>query len=426
MKLNNLMTNLFYVILFFSSLLHSSNCLVSFEDYEVDYDKYTPTLGLTSTSTSSSSPPSSKIFNVVTQFGAVNDGKTDATKAFLNAWNAACASLAPSQINVPKGSYLLKPIIFEGTKCKTSITFIIDGTLVATNNDYSKDHWLSFHSVNALHIKGGVLDAKGQNLWDCKTAGHGCPRDATSLSIANSKNIMVEELTSTNSQMFHIAINTCENINMRAVTITADADSPNTDGIHLQQSKEITITNSQFRTGDDCISMGPNNQNIWIESVFCGPGHGISIGSLGRASEEGVLVQNVTVKSATFKGTDNGLRIKTFSSPIKGHVRDIYFLGATMTDVRNPIIIDQNYCTRGNCDKGQGSGIQISNVVYKNIHGASSTPKIITFDCSPTTPCSGLKLQDVKLSYQPGTPKCEFNNARFMSTDSTHLSNCQV
>ncbi|KAL9233506.1 hypothetical protein vseg_008494 [Gypsophila vaccaria] len=419
------MTNLFYVI-FFSSLLHSSNCLASFEDYEVDYDEYTPTLGLTSTSTStsSSSPPSSKIFNVVTQFGAVNDGKTDATKAFLNAWNAACASLAPSQINVPKGSYLLKSIIFEGGRCKSSIEFTIDGTLVA-NNDYSKDHWLSFHSVDGLHIKGGVLDAKGQHLWDCKAAGHGCPRGAKSLSFDNSKNIKIEELTSTNSQMFHIAINACQNINMRAVTIKADGDSPNTDGIHLQLSKEITITNSQFRTGDDCISIGPNNQNIWIESVFCGPGHGISIGSLGRASDEGVLVQNVTVKSATFKGTDNGLRIKTFSSPIRGHVRDIYFIGATMTDVQNPIIIDQNYCTDGNCDKGQGSGIQISNIVYKNIHGASRTPKIITFDCSPTTPCSGLKLQDVELSYQSGTPKCEYKNAHMMSIDSAHLSNCK-
>ncbi|KAK9735812.1 hypothetical protein RND81_04G229900 [Saponaria officinalis] len=415
MKLNNMLTNLFY-LLFFSSLLHLSFSS-SFEDE--DDDDYSSSLELTAFSS-----PSSKKFDVVTQFGAKNDGNTDATKAFLNAWVAACASPTPSQLNVPKGNYLLKSIIFDGTGCKSSISFIIDGTLIA-GNDYNQ-HWISFrHVVSGLNIKGGVLDAKGKKLWDCKVAGRGCPTGAQSLSFDHCENIRIEDLTSKDSQMFHMALNYCQNINMKGVTVTAPKDSPNTDGIHIERSKGITITNSQFKTGDDCISIGPDNQNLWIESIYCGPGHGISIGSLGRGTDEGVLVQNVTVKSSTFKGTGNGLRIKTFSTPIKGDVKDIYFLGATMINVQNPIIIDQNYCPHNNCNKGQGSGIKISNVVYKNIQGASLTPKIINFDCSPTTPCSGLKLQNVKLDYQSGTPKCEYKNARLMSTDSMRL-NCQL
>ena len=59
------------------------------------------------------------------------------------------------------------------------------------------------------------------------------------------------------------------------MTILADANSPNTDGIHLAQSDQITIINSLIKTGDDCISIGPNNQNIWIQDISCGPGHGI-------------------------------------------------------------------------------------------------------------------------------------------------------
>ncbi|XP_074293833.1 polygalacturonase-like [Silene latifolia] len=355
-----------------------------------------------------------KIYDVVRDFGAKNDGNTDATPAFLNAWNTACASLTPSQIYVPKGNYVLGSISFEGFTCKSSTLFIIDGTLIASNID-TKEYWICFHNVNGLHIKGGVLDAKGKTLWDCKLGGRNCPMGAKSLNFDNSKNIIVEGLTSRDSHFFHIAINDCQNVNMGGILVTAPADSPNTDGIHIERSDRVTITHSQFMTGDDCISIGPQNQNLWIENVNCGPGHGISIGSLGKGqSDEGLLVQNVTVKSVTLTGTQNGLRIKTYASPIEGNVRDIYFLGATMTNVGNPIIIDQFYCPHGNCTTGQESAIQISNVAYKNIRGISSSPQIVTFDCSLEKPCDGLQLQDIKLTYTgPGAPHCEVKNAHW-------------
>ncbi|KAK9692201.1 hypothetical protein RND81_09G248100 [Saponaria officinalis] len=410
------MTNFIYLLLLLNLLINSSysspSSLLnpSSNRHRVDF----------------SSLSTLKSFNVIKTFGAKNDGKTDATKAFLNAWNAACASMLPSQIYVPNGKYLLNPINFEGN-CKSSILFRIDGTLLIANSAYyySDYSWIVFHNVDGLHIKGGVLDAKGKNLWDCKASHQSCPNGAKSLSFDNSKNIIVDGLTSTNSQMFHITINACQNINMGGVIITADADSPNTDGIHIEKSSEITITDSQIMTGDDCISIGPNNQNIWIENVFCGPGHGISIGSLGRESDENIVVKNVTVKTVTFMGTNNGLRIKTFSTPVNGIVKDIYFSEATMVNVRNPIIIDQNYCPQGNCPNNkEGSDIQISNVVYKNIHGSSTSQQIVTFDCSPKKPCYGLTLQDIKLSYQSNTTTCECQNCYLKVLSNLQLSHC--
>lgn len=61
-------------------------------------------------------------------------------------------------------------------------------------------------------------------------------------------------------------------------------------------------------------------------------------------------VQNVTVTTATFTGTQNGVRVKTWARPSNGFVRDVLFQHAVMNSVENPIIIDQNYCPdRGNC-----------------------------------------------------------------------------
>lgn len=68
-----------------------------------------------------------------------------------------------------------------------------------------------------------------------------------------------------------------------------------------------------------------------------------SIGSLGKnLKEDGV--QNVTVRSATFKGTQNGLRIKSWGQPSSGFARNIVFQHAVMSNVQNPIIINQHYC----------------------------------------------------------------------------------
>ena len=55
-------------------------------------------------------------------------------------------------------------------------------------------------------------------------------------------------------------------------------------------------------------------------------------------------MQNVTVKTVTFTGTQNGVRIKTWAKPSNGFVRGVLFQHATMINVQNPIIIEQNYC----------------------------------------------------------------------------------
>ena len=64
-------------------------------------------------------------------------------------------------------------------------------------------------------------------------------------------------------------------------------------------------------------------------------------------------VQNVTVKTATFTNTQNGVRIKTWGKPSKGFARNILFQDIIMNNVQNPIIIDQNYCPNNKGCPGQ-------------------------------------------------------------------------
>ncbi|TYG35714.1 hypothetical protein ES288_D13G004500v1 [Gossypium darwinii] len=307
-------------------------------------------------------------YNVL-NFGAKPNGKTDSTKAFLMAWKAACASADSTIIYVPKGRYLLGSMAFQGGCKSPQIIFRIDGTLVAPQ-DYrvlgKSTDWLSFEGVNGVSILGGALDAKGPSLWACKASHSNCPSGATTLSFTNSKNIRIRSLLSLNSQMFHIVINGCENVNVQGVRIIAAGNSPNTDGIHVQLSKNVNIIKCSIKTGDDCISVGPGTKNLWVEQVTCGPGHGISIGSLAKdLKEEGV--QNITMKKTIFLGTQNGLRIKSWARPSTGFVQGVRFMDSLMVNVQNPIVIDQNYCPHNlNCPN-QVSGIKIKDIIYEGI-----------------------------------------------------------
>jgi polygalacturonase len=95
------------------------------------------------------------------------------------------------------------------------------------------------------------------------------------LGIFNSNNINITSLTSRDSQMFHMEIDKCQNVKLERVTILAPGNSPNTDGIHIQASSFISIFRSNISTGDDCVSIGPGSNYLWMENVSCGPGHGI-------------------------------------------------------------------------------------------------------------------------------------------------------
>ncbi|XP_021839041.2 polygalacturonase-like [Spinacia oleracea] len=349
----------------------------------------------------------------IVALGAKPDPNIDSSNALKVAWKSACGSLGRSTIFIPQGRFLVRNAIkFSGKGCQTSgITFIIKGTIAAPKDFRvlgNSKTWVLFEDAYDVTISGGVFDGEGAGLWDCKRFGKGsCPRGVTTLGFINSMNIIVNGVTSLNSQLFHMVFNGCKNVKVQGAKISASGDSPNTDGIHVQKSTGVTILNSHIATGDDCISIGPGATNLWIQEITCGPGHGISIGSLGKELNE-AGVQNVTVKMTTFTNTQNGVRIKSWGRPSSGYVRNIVFQQLTMVHAQNPIIIDQNYCPSHKGCPNKVSGVRVSNVTYKDIRGSSATPIAVKLDCSSKYHCSGITMEDINLSHnnKPSSSSC--------------------
>ncbi|KAF8642752.1 hypothetical protein HU200_067134 [Digitaria exilis] len=366
-------------------------------------------------------------YNVV-RYGARPDASADAAGAFHRAWADACRSTRPATVHVPPGVYLVSTATFSGP-CHghVAVTFAIAGTLVAPSGlggRGSSGRWITFENLDGLVVSGGTLDGHFTGLTvrpQPRCVHHGKAILLTwlvavvfawplqSLTIANSRDVVVAGVRSVDSELFHVVVLQCVGVTVRGVMVEAPADSPNTDGIHVHRSSHVAVYDARISTGDDCVSIGPGNSHLWIERVACGPGHGIRYYALGK--QEGMAVEaveNVTVKTTWFTGTTNGLRIKTWGGTKRGFVRGVTFADATMAAVDNPIIIDQRYCPGGGAacagKSAASSSIRISDVRYVGIRGTSATPVAVTFDCSRSNPCSGIHLQDVALTYYHGRP----------------------
>ncbi|KAF2588911.1 hypothetical protein F2Q70_00038019 [Brassica cretica] len=123
-------------------------------------------------------------------------------------------------------------------------------------------------------------------------------------------------------------------------------------------------------------------------------------------NEDGV--ENVTLSSSVFTGTQNGVRIKSWARPSTGFVKNVFFQDLIMKNVQNPIIIDQKYCPDHQGCLTEHSGVKISQVTYKNIQGTSATKQAMKLVCSKSNPCTDITLQDIKLTYKKGTPATSY------------------
>lgn len=70
-----------------------------------------------------------------------------------------------------------------------------------------------------------------------------------------SSNLIVKGLRVKNSPQFHFRFDGCQNVHIESLTIKAHAQSPNTDGIHIENTNNVEIYNSLISNGDFFYSL---------------------------------------------------------------------------------------------------------------------------------------------------------------------------
>tara|TARA_B100000886_G_C20413612_1_gene488230 strand:+ start:63 stop:803 length:741 start_codon:yes stop_codon:yes gene_type:complete len=143
-----------------------------------------------------------------------------------------------------------------------------------------------------------------------------------------------------------------ENIIIDSVTIISPNNSPNTDGINPESSKNIFIKNSVISVGDDCVALksGRNNdgrarnlasENIYIKNCTFSNGHGgIVIGSELSGGVRNVVIEDCNMSSPNLL---RALRIK--SNKYRGaYVQNISMRNTKIDTIGGPIVgINMDY-----------------------------------------------------------------------------------
>ena len=296
------------------------------------------------------------------KYGAKADGVTKDTKAIQAAIDDCSKVKTGGTVTLSGGTFLSAPIVL-----KDNVTLeIAKGAMLLGSPDHDDYPQLEVfraagrqslvsadHARNIAITGGGTIDGNGASWWTeaRSTPGSGIvgvgvfrPR----LVVFNyCQHIRMEGITVQNSPSWQIVPYYSDDIVIRNIKVLAPYPSPNTDAIDPFSSSNMVIDHVYADTGDDNIAIksgeinspGPDSpsRNITITDCDFEHGHGLSIGS-----EIAGGVQNVHAERIHFKGTDQGIRIK--SARDRGNdVSNLSFKDLTMEGVKTAILITEYY-----------------------------------------------------------------------------------
>ncbi|GAV62003.1 Glyco_hydro_28 domain-containing protein, partial [Cephalotus follicularis] len=351
-------------------------------------------------------PTRSNIFDVLS-FGAKGDGVADDSKPLLAAWEAAC-KVSGATVEIPSEfKFLIKPITLQGP-CMPHIVLQIDGNLLAPPlqiGSWPKSsnllQWINFKWIHSFTIQGsGTIDGQGSEWWSKsqiyyiqENSKHTPYMKPTALRFYASFNVTVRDIKIINSPQCHLKFDNSGGVKVINITISSPENSPNTDGIHLQNTQNVEIQHSNIACGDDCVSIQTGCSNVHVHHIICGPGHGISLGALGR-DKSVACVSDIIIENILMQNTLYGVRIKTWQGGI-GSVKNVSFSTIQVSHVKVPITIDQYYCDKNIC-KNQTEAVEISGVKFDQIIGTYCVHPIY-IACSNDIPCTNVDLIDIQL-----------------------------
>lgn len=268
-------------------------------------------------------------------------------------------------------------------------------------------------AVNAEDITirgGGVIDGRGESWWSNRATPDPRPR---MIVFDHTRHVLMENVTVQNSPMWQIVPYYSEDLTFRNMKIYAPLpEGHNTDGIDPFSSKHVLIDHVTIDTGDDNIAIksgqpgspGPDAPSEDIHIVDCTflHGHGLSIGS-----EVSGGVRNVRVERVTFKGTTQGIRIK--SGRDRGNdIGDFVYKDITMEDVGVAIQITEYYGSPKGMNGGNAMVEPVTrltphmhDIAIENVK-VSSAKVAMTIDGLPEAPIQSVSLKNVVIYADKG------------------------
>lgn len=374
---------------------------------------------------------------VITDFGAVGDGKTLNTQAIQSAIDACPKN---GKVIVPEGKFLTGAL-----HLKSDMTLCIKQDGVILGSSRLEDYPIYQYRFEGLEtncyaslINAGIRD-KEEVIENITIEGHGAidasgsklrqlERDeragqpGRAICIRNAKNVYLKDITIKQSPAWCVHFIYSQEICCNHVMIYTRADEngniyegiANGDGIDIDSCRHVDIIHSVIATQDDCIAIksGRNEEgrqiakpteHVHISDCLFKTGFGIAVGS-----EMSAGIRDVTVHDCVFQNTYSIMSIKA-PRPRGGVIEDvlcedcIHFNYDTIYEdcewFRGAIYVDQFYSYKDfNSDEKKPVGVatpEIRNITFRNLEVDTVTGNAIYLVGLPEMPLKNITLDHV-------------------------------
>ena len=399
-------------------------------------------------------------FNVM-DYGVRNDGSAPATQGFRAAIQAAKA-VGGGTVYVPAGRYVTGPIeLVSNLVLDIDAGAVIQFTASREGFTYTKGRLegvegitpaplIGGHDLDHVTIRGrGVITTEnsewlklvrqpegvaGRAVWtqilealELKKPVPEADYEKAALAlrpsfirVMNSRNVLVEGLHIRGSSMWTIHLLYSERVMVRGVTIETFPGA-NTDGIDIDSSRDVMVSDCYLDTGDDaiCLKSGKNadglrvnrpTENVAITNCTVHHGHGAVV--LGSETSGGI--RNVVASNIVCHGTEKGVRIKSTRGR-GGLIENIRFDHWTMEDVPEAINVT-NYYTRAPEEPVSERTPVFRNIAVSNMT-ITGSKVAINIEGLPEMPVTGLQISNIIASAKTGmkaynTSRLELRNVQ--------------
>ncbi|MHC4872854.1 MAG: glycoside hydrolase family 28 protein [Planctomycetota bacterium] len=265
--------------------------------------------------------------------GAVNDGKTLNTAAIQEAIDK-CHAGGGGIVSCPAGTYLTGSFDLKSNVelhlergCKIlgspDVEDYRDLESSGLKNENAPEK-TTLYLVGASHAENiaitgpGEINANGLTFYTEKALGkHGKFEERPHLRpravmLHKCKNVRIIDSSFIDSPCWTFWLMMCERVQIQRITIEGDFRMHNNDGIDIDACRNVTISDCNIKTDDDCLILRS------IQSMY----------------EEEAICENITVSNCNLSSTCQGIRI---GCPTDNIIRNATFSNLTITSTKNGI-----------------------------------------------------------------------------------------
>ncbi len=302
----------------------------------------------------------------VRQFGAVGDGEAIDTAALQEAIDR-CHDAGGGVVLVSPGTYLTGTIYL---KSGVNLHLCSGATLRGSTRreDYNADdafdenaasvvenatgaHLVIAYRAERVAITGqGTIDGNGLAFFEPLPPGEETTtyrdkernfsirdwRPGQMVFFCRCTDVTVRDVTLINSTYWTLFLLSCTRVRIRGLSITNHPQTPNGDGIDIDCSQDVTVSDCIVTSGDDSITLRANRKRLGANAQPC---------------------RNVAVSNCVLSTPCNAIRVGVGD----GEIRDCTLSNIVIRESRNGISFNSAYSHR--C----AHGTRIENVHFSNM-----------------------------------------------------------